>query len=1430
MTGGSSAGGGSAGGGGAVPDAGPIDPPMCAAGLSLCGVSCTNPRTDLNNCGRCGNACAGGQYCNNGTCAVLPTNCATIGCPTNFYCDTTRAECVFGCTGNANCSGGQTCDLSRSVCACPATTNFCGGSCVPQNTVTACGSRCLSCGGGPNSIPSCTNGVCDFTCQAGFHRCGNACVSNFNVNSCGTTSCAACPQPPNATATCDGTSCSFTCSTGFHACGADCVSNFDVATCGSQCTPCTPPANATAACTTGVSCDFTCNPGFVRCGAQCVQESATACGPTCQRCTTPAGATNPQCVNGACTFSCATGFHQCGTSCVSNTAVATCGTLCTACPAPVGGVATCDGTSCGVQCSPGFHECNGQCVSNLNINTCGTRCTACPPGPVGSGTTTTCDGVNCGLRCATTTTPNYCNNVCVADSLTSCGPSCLTCTPPANGTAVCVTGTCDFTCNSGFHRCGTQCVADSSVDGCGTSCTPCAAGPANSTRTCARGTPTGPFVCGWTCASGTNRCPAGGNQCVPADYVLGCGPTCAICGSANANERGVCPPNGLCTTACVTNCGGACVNAQTNVTHCGTCNNTCTSGERCSQGECKSLCASGVGFRTMLPALSGVSSSSFPFLVVDVNGDNRPDLVTAEFTTLNVRLGLVAGFSPTVSTTTSMSITPTFLVAGDLTGDGRPEVVAIGSSASAAVMRNSGAGTFSQTLITANPLASLVPTSVTIGEFTGAAPNDVIFGFNTTNASQAAILFPGVAGTAGSPVGTGTSASLGLGVISNVRAANITPDGFTDLIVTAASNAIYVFPGTGVGSAPFNSSAAILVQLPAAETFNGLSGVTFPMEVADVTNDGVPDVIVPTLSGTSGARVFPLTTAPAFAASTAFALPAPAKVIIAADVTGDTKADVALGSTDLRVFPATSGTFGAVLVIGVTLTSTSAQSLALVDITQDTLPDVVTQSGSTMVTVPNEAGSYPALQGASVPSGDRLVAGDLNGDGLSDAVVTPAVAAGAMNAQIFFGSSTGALVTGPVIPVRSDRAAVGRLNADAVDDLVTIGAQGDAGIPDAGLGPASPDIRLIVSSTTATSVTGRIEVLRSGTWGTVCDDGWNDSTIPTTTSINNVAVTCRSLGYAATGGRVLPSPSILPGTLPTISDNVMCLGTEATLQQCSQNAVGNENCDNSEDVVVTCSSIGVAPPTPTAIEVRFGSTSGTLSPPVLLSTPTSATLVAISDLDGDGAADVIASTNTTLGWFRNLGSNTFAALAPIAPNGASSVAFADVNNDGRRDVIAVDASFSTITPWLNVVGGFVSATPVTVSGGIGANLAAVDLTNDSKIDLVLGPRLLRGDGSGGFVSQATLPTLPIRQAVVDLDNDGAPDLAAAGSGSSVLSVLRGDLLSTSTFSTTPLSFSAGTPVADVVSARLNTDAQRDLLVLQGPVGARFVVPLPGICR
>uniref|UniRef100_A0A8C1JV61 Soluble scavenger receptor cysteine-rich domain-containing protein SSC5D n=1 Tax=Cyprinus carpio TaxID=7962 RepID=A0A8C1JV61_CYPCA len=80
----------------------------------------------------------------------------------------------------------------------------------------------------------------------------------------------------------------------------------------------------------------------------------------------------------------------------------------------------------------------------------------------------------------------------------------------------------------------------------------------------------------------------------------------------------------------------------------------------------------------------------------------------------------------------------------------------------------------------------------------------------------------------------------------------------------------------------------------------------------------------------------------------------------------------------------------------------------------------------------------------------------------------------------------------------------------------------------------------------ADSCSGRVEVLHDGQWGTVCDDGWDQT---------DAAVVCRELNC----GNVIEAKSAAyfgPGVGPVWMGDVQCTGTEASLVNCTSTKWG----------------------------------------------------------------------------------------------------------------------------------------------------------------------------------------------------------------------------------------------------------------------------------
>ena len=92
---------------------------------------------------------------------------------------------------------------------------------------------------------------------------------------------------------------------------------------------------------------------------------------------------------------------------------------------------------------------------------------------------------------------------------------------------------------------------------------------------------------------------------------------------------------------------------------------------------------------------------------------------------------------------------------------------------------------------------------------------------------------------------------------------------------------------------------------------------------------------------------------------------------------------------------------------------------------------------------------------------------------------------------------------------------------------------------------------------------GRVEVNYNGEWGTVCDDGWDDT---------DAGVVCRQLGFSyLRRGTAYGSAYFGQGSGSILLDNVTCTGSESTLANCSHLGINiTRSCSHFEDAGVRC--------------------------------------------------------------------------------------------------------------------------------------------------------------------------------------------------------------------------------------------------------------------
>jgi hypothetical protein len=172
----------------------------------------------------------------------------------------------------------------------------------------------------------------------------------------------------------------------------------------------------------------------------------------------------------------------------------------------------------------------------------------------------------------------------------------------------------------------------------------------------------------------------------------------------------------------------------------------------------------------------------------------------------------------------------------------------------------------------------------------------------------------------------------------------------------------------------------------------------------------------------------------------------------------------------------------------------------------------------------------------------------------------------------------------------------------------------------------------------------------------------------------------------------------------------------------------------------------------------------------------------------------------------------------------SAIATANFDQNGLPDIALLDESGNQVVvlltdPDLFAVGACregIQRRNVAV-GAEPQGIAVGDFDRNGKPDIVVvesrGARVLAGDGTGGFTSQAPIPagSQPQSVAVGDFDGDGVQDIAVGTGSDQTVEILYG--IAAGGFLEPPMSISIGQTVTSMLAADLNVDGRLDLALL-----------------
>jgi hypothetical protein len=630
----------------------------------------------------------------------------------------------------------------------------------------------------------------------------------------------------------------------------------------------------------------------------------------------------------------------------------------------------------------------------------------------------------------------------------------------------------------------------------------------------------------------------------------------------------------------------------------------------------------------VVPFFTGASAAggAYRFVMEDLNGDGRVDLIDNGNTGVQLRLSNADGTFAATAQTWAMSTRPIEFRVVDLDADGFKDLVAVrgGSSAQVFVVRNI-AGTLATTGTSYSLATAYTPTAMAIIDANGDGRLDVAL--STT--SQVVAVLPQT--TTPGTFGTSTTAS-GLTQpftgVTIMRPAQIDADGRADLVF-ASTTQYRVAKQTGLGTWVAQGTASIAQPIVS-------------LEVYDLNGNGTQDLLIRP-STTSNTVVVGQGGNDGTFTNTTITFPG-ASGVVAADLNNDANLDLISGSTaslyvGLATAPATWPTAPPFILVN---SPGGLQSqIAVGQIIGDARPEIFSTNTTNVMSIllNDGAGGFSGARVTGTSAAFAFgAAGDLDGDGDRDLVLAPAIVQGTQaDGGVVLGSSNGGF--GPVVSTPTfagNEMSVGRLNADALEDLVVAVSSTSVSAVDVFLSTGGGTFAAPTRLTT-TGLTGlALKVLIANLNG----DTANDVLVGTTLGLEWF----QGMGDGTFG----PSRRI-----------ATTAGTTAI-------AVGDLNLDGRIDVLANSSGS-------VRVFAGLGNSNFTLNAIATASSTSGVFDLAVADFDNDGRPDVAAATGASgIYLYKGSGNGALTYQTAVALNGRMKAA--DLDNDGFVDLAVVTST------------------------------------------------------------------------------------------------------------------------------------------------------------